>query len=82
MRWRFRTQVILTVIIIIAFNFLSTVFEHWIFRSIGFGICGLLYLVHPVVPQNAPNNKQMVLAVRIAGIILILIGIFTRSYVY
>lgn len=82
MKWSFRAQVILTVIIIIAFNILSTVFEHWIFRSIGFGICGLLYLIHPVAPQNAPNNKQMMLAVRIAGIILIFIGIFTRSYVY
>lgn len=82
MKWSFRTQVLLSVVIIIAFNVLSTVFRHWVYRSIGFGICGLLYLIHPVTPKDAPNNKQMKLAIRIAGVILIVIGIFTRSYTY
>ena len=82
MKWHFCTQVILSVIIIIVFNILSTVFQHWIFRNIGFVLCGLMYLTHPIVPQNAPANKQMLWAIRIAGVILILIGIFTRSYTY
>lgn len=82
MKWHFRTQMILSVIMIIVFNILSTVFQHWIFRNIGFVLCGLMYLIHPAVPENAPASKQMRLAVRIAGVFLILIGIFTRSYVY
>ena len=82
MKWHFRTQVILSVVIIIVFNILSTVCQHWIYRNIGFVLCGLMYLIHPVVPETVLASRQMLWAIRIAGVILILIGLFTRSYVY
>lgn len=82
MKWRFHTQIIFSVIIIIAFNILSTAFQHWIYRNIGFILCGLMYLIHPVAPEKITASKQMLSAIRIAGVVLILIGIFTRSYVY
>ncbi len=70
---------ILSVVIIIIGNILDSFLKHWIFRSIGFGICGLLYLIHPVIPQNGVSNKYTLWSVRLAGVLLILIGIFTRA---
>ena len=79
MKLNYKVQMIIAVAIIIVFNILSTFFGHWIFRSIGFVISGLLYTIHPVVPQNQEDNKESVKAVRSAGIVLILIGLFTRG---
>ena len=47
----------------------------------GFVVCGLLWIVHPVLPKGVEVSERTVLATRVAGIILILIGIFTRVYV-
>ncbi|MBE6940367.1 MAG: hypothetical protein E7457_06075 [Ruminococcaceae bacterium] len=82
MKLNYRNQLLLALAIILLFNILSTVLRHWIYRSIGFVLCGMLYIIHPVLPKNALTNKKTLLAVRLAGIILILIGIFTRSYAY
>lgn len=80
MKLTFRTQTALSVIIIIAANILSNIFRFWLYRSLGFGICGLLYIIHPVVPDGMVKNKQTVFWTRIAGVILILIGVFTRVH--
>ena len=77
MKLTYRTQAAIMVIIILAANILSDVFEFWLYRSLGFGICGLLWIIHPVVPDGMKENKQTIFWTRIAGIILILIGIFT-----
>ena len=82
MKWTYKTQMMIAVAIIILANVLSTVLKHWIYRSAGFVVCGLLWIVHPVLPSGAEVSKQTKLWVRIAGIILILIGIFTRVYTY
>ena len=80
MKLTYRTQAAVAVIIILVANILSDVFSFWLYRSLGFGICGLLWIIHPVVPDGVESNRQTLLGTRIAGIILILIGIFTRAH--
>ena len=81
MKWTYKAQMIISLVIIILVNILSTIFKHWIYRSAGFVVCGLLWIVHPVLPKGAEVSERTVLAARVAGIILILIGIFTRVYI-
>ena len=81
MKLTYKLQMIISVIIIILANILTEIFDFWIYRSIGFAICGLLYVVHPAVPNNMEGNKQAVFWTRIAGVILIFIGIFTRVHI-
>ena len=80
MKLTYRKQVALGVIIIILANILTDVLNFWLYRSIGFGICGLLWIIHPVVPDRMEANRQTLLWTRIAGTILILIGVFTRVH--
>lgn len=78
----YKNQMIVSVIFILLANVLSTVFRHWIFRSVGFVICGLIWIIHPVLMDGAKVSKRTLLWVRIAGVALVLIGIFTRAYIY
>lgn len=82
MKLTYKMQLIISVVIIIFANVVSTILKHWIYRSIGFGICGLLWIIHPVFPIGAEVSKRTILWMRIAGMILILIGVFTRVYTY
>ena len=59
---------------------LSDVFDFWIYHSIAYVIGGLLFVVHPVVPKHLEGIGKAVWWTRIAGVILILIGIFTRVH--
>ena len=81
MKLTYKTQMMISLVIIILANILSTIFKHWIYRSAGFVVCGLLWIVHPVLPKGAEVSERTILATRVAGIILILIGIFTRVYI-
>jgi len=78
MKLNYKNQLILMVVIVILSNIVTDILDHWIYRNIGFWICGLLYIIHPVLPQNVIQNKKNLNAVRIAGFIIILIGTFTR----
>ena len=78
MKLNYKTQMILAITIAVVFYILTIILGHWIFRSIGLCISGLLYAIHPVVQESQSSNKELKKAVRIAGIFLILIGIFTR----
>ena len=71
----------ISVIIIILANILTDIFAFWIYRSVAFGICGLLWIIHPVLPNGADVSKSTLFWTRIAGVILILIGIFTRVHI-
>ena len=81
MKLTYKTQIVISVIIIILSNILTDIFDFWIYRSIGFAVCGLLFIVHPVVPSSVAGNKQSIFWTRIAGVILILIGVFTRVHI-
>ena len=80
MKLTYKAQLIISVIIIILANILTEICVSWIYRSIGFGVCGLLWIIHPVLPKGAEVSKRTVLWTRIAGAILILIGIFSRVH--
>ena len=80
MKLTYNAQMIVCVIIIILANILTEICVSWIYRSIGFCVCGLLWMIHPVLPKGAEVSKRTLLWTRIAGIILIFIGIFTRVH--
>ena len=80
MKMTYKTQLIATVVIVILANGVADVFNHWSYRSIGFIMCGLLWIIHPVLQNSAEVSKKTLLWVRIAGVILILIGIFSRVH--
>ena len=80
MKLTYKIQLILSIILILLANILTELLHHWLFRSAGFEVCGLLWIIHPVLPHGAEVSKRTLLWVRLAGILLILIGIFTRVY--
>ena len=80
MKLTYIAQMILSVILVVLGNILTEVFDFWIFRSTAYAICGLLFIVHPVVPKRLEGIDKAVFWTRIAGVILILIGIFTRVH--
>ena len=81
MKLTYQAQMTISVVVIILGNILTDVFGFWLYRSLAFGICGLLFVVHPVVPYYMETNKATVFWTRVAGAILILIGIFTRVHI-
>ena len=81
MKLTYKKQMIIAVIIIILANIMTDIFDFWIYRSVGFVICGLIWILHPVLPNGAKVSKRTLLWTRIAGIILILIGVFTRVHI-
>jgi len=80
MKLNYKMQMIISIVIIILANIITEMFDFWIYRSLGFCVCGLIWIMHPVLPNGAEVSKRTLLWVRIAGIILILIGIFTRVH--
>ena len=82
MKLTYKAQMFISLVVILVANVISTILKHWIYRSGGFVICGLLWLIPPVLPNGAEVSKRTLLWTRIAGVILILIGVFTRAYIY
>ena len=78
----YEAQLTISFFIVILGNVLSDTFNFWIYHSIAYVICGLLFIVHPVVPKHLEEIGKAVFWTRIAGVILILIGIFTRVHHY
>ena len=78
MKVTYQAQLIISAVIIVLANILTDVLEFWLYRSIGFGVCGLIWILHPVLPNGAEVSKRTLLWVRVAGVILILIGVLTR----
>ncbi len=82
MKLTYKAQMIIAVVVILLANVLSTIFKHWIYRSAGFVVCGLIWIIHPTLPNGAEVSKRTLLWVRLAGVVLILIGVFTRVHNY
>ena len=80
MKLTYNVQMVISVIIIVSANILTEICVSWIYRSIGFGVCGLLWIIHPILPKGAEVSKRSLLWTRISGVILILIGVFTRVH--
>lgn len=77
MKLNYKNQMILAIAIVVICYVLAVVFRDLIFRTIGLCVSGLLYAIHPVVQESEASNKELKKVVRIAGIILIFIGVFT-----
>lgn len=82
MKFKYQNQLWLSVGIVLLFNVLTTVCKHWIFHSIGFALCGLMWIMHPVLPENTEATPKRILVLRGAGVLLILLGILGRAYYY
>ena len=82
MKMNYKNQLILTVVIILVANGLNTIFHHWLFSSIGRVICGLIWLLHPVMIGSRTPTKRDLNLIRLVGVFLILYGIFGRIYLY
>ena len=80
MKLTYKMQMIISIVIIILANIITEIFDLWIYRSLGFCVCGFMWIIHPVLPNGAEVSKRTLLWVRIAGIILVLIGVFTRVH--
>ena len=76
----YEVQLTISFLIVILGCILSDIFNFWIYHSIAYVICGLLFIVHPVVPKHLEGIDKAIFWTRIAGVILILIGIFTRVH--
>lgn len=76
----YEAQLTISFFVVILGSLLSDIFDFWIYHSIAYIICGLLFIVHPVVPKSLYGNQKAIFWTRIAGLILILIGIFTRVH--
>ncbi len=77
MKLKYKNQMILAIGLVVICYVLAVVFRNLLFRTIGLCLCGLLYAVHPVMPEGEESNKELKRLVRVAGIVLIFIGIFT-----
>lgn len=82
MKLTYKRQLILSIVIGLLFNVLTTLFKHWIFSSIGKCLAGLLWVVHPVMIHDTSMSKRDRRIIQGAGVALILWGIFSRSYLY
>lgn len=80
MKLTYKAQMGICLALVLVGNILTDLFASWIYRSGGFVICGLLWMVHPVVPETMEAGRQAIFWTRIGGVILLLIGIFTRVH--
>ena len=77
MKLNYKNQLILAIALVVVSYVLTAVFRDLLFRTIGLCLCGLLYTIHPVVPESDQSNKDLKKLVRLVGIALIFIGFFT-----
>ena len=76
----FKKQILLGVILVILANILAFAFHRGLFSNIAWIVYGLLWIVHPVCPEQTDAKKGR-LAARLAGAVCILIGLVTRFVV-
>lgn len=82
MRSEFIKQGNLCFIIVLLSCVLNTLFKHWLFTSIGFCICGLIWFFHPVKMNDIRPEKSQFLECRIAGVIVFILGLMLRARLY
>lgn len=77
MKINFRTQIIVTTILVIV-GFLSSLwFAKDIYYNLAWTFTGLVFFINPVYPKNLTNLEQEKAkkGIRIAGMILVFIGL-------
>ena len=79
MKLNYKNQMILSLAIVLVACILGSILKHWLFRSAAYWLCGLLWIIHPVFPGGAEVTKRTLGWMRLAGVVLILIGVFSRG---
>ena len=76
----FKQQALGGIGLIILSCFLSQIFQNGMFHNIAWIVYGLMFIINPVWPQFGADAdpKKMKKACCIAGVICILVGVFTR----
>ena len=76
----FRTQMYISLGILVVSFILSTATRCGIFTNIGWGLYGLGFLIHPVWPKSADHADpaKMRRAMRIAGAVVLVLACITR----
>lgn len=82
MKLTYSKQITVCAIIILVFNILTTVLKHWVFHSIGFILCGLLWIINPVMIHDTVPTPRQKKILKIFDCVLIFWGIISRAYLY
>ncbi len=82
MKLTYKKQLLLSVGIVLLFNILTSVLKHWIYHSIGYVLCGLLWVINPVMFGTTQPNPTQKMVQQITGFLLILLGILSRAHYY
>lgn len=77
MKINFRTQIIVTLILVIVGFMSSLWFDKDIYYNLAWAFTGLVFFINPVYPINITNLEQEKAkkGIRIAGMILVFIGL-------
>lgn len=73
----FKNQLILGIIILAIGFVCSTVTKIGLFTNAAWALYGLLFAIHPVWPERL-QHPRMKLAVRLAGVAVVLLALITR----
>ena len=74
----FRTQLYIGILFVMSGFLLSTIFQNGIFSNLAHIFYGLLFVVHPAVPEHFTGNKYAIACSRATGIVIIVLGLVTR----
>lgn len=74
----FERQIILGLVFLLLMHVCASLSSRGFFINIGWIVYGLAFIVHPVYPQKSAGVKNIVLRVRLAGLICLLVGALTR----
>ena len=61
---------------------LSTLFKQVMFSNVGEVLYGLLFIINPVYPTQCKNIPRIKIYIRLAGLIVVILGLTTRFGVY
>lgn len=73
-------QLIFTYGILLGCHFLNTNGEPWAYSGIAYGLCGLLWIFHPVKSGKTEATKEQLNTTRwLVGGVFLLLAFFSRS---
>ncbi len=75
----FKTQVIVGLCLFAAMVITAHITKIEYLFNVGWILYGLLFLIHPVFPQNAAAGKHGKLYMRIVGAIVVILGFMIRN---
>ncbi len=77
----FLTQLWIALGLVVAGFLLSVLLQNGVASNVGWVLAGLLFLLHPVLPQNQEETPGQLWLVRLSGVAVILVGVLVRFQV-